>query len=137
MAKLVACLATVLCGCTSAPPPEPVRTIPAAWVQTEAELGTLQVGRVVQVTREAHEIKVGRDTGTVVVVFMSGGIPLFVPVGTRSYRHGEIYFRHVIQLKGTDQFIARDEYAVYEVGTCVAMRETPQLVVPAYPKACD
>ena len=133
---LLISIGVTLAGCANRPPPEPARISPVAWAQTEGELDRLPVGHVVQVTREVQQVKVGSDTDRT-FVFLYRGVPILIPISTRASLHGEAFFRHVIRLKGSGELIGRDEYAPFELGSCVAIRENPQLVVPAHAKACD
>ena len=47
------------------------------------------------------------------------------------------YYRHKIQLLQSGELITRDERHTFKVGDCVALRESPRIVVRAMDEACD
>ena len=52
-------------------------------------------------------------------------------------QHGNWYFHHGVKLTSNDLVVYRDEFYEYAVGECVALREKPFMLVPAYPSACE
>lgn len=135
-------------GCAappSVPPPQPV-----AWAQTPAEIGKLPVGRVlaVEVRNSYREVPLSaqqqRQLDVLPAVVPPSASPAALPLGyamaaalndlTEAPRGW--YYRHRIQLLQSGDVVTRDERHTFKVGDCVALRESPRIVVRAMDEAC-
>jgi hypothetical protein len=139
----------VCAGCAappSVPPPQPV-----AWAQTKDELGKLLVGRVVAV-----EVRNSYSEGPVpsaqasqldsmAALAAPAASPLALPIAyvvttalnDLSEAPRGWYYRHKIQLLLSGELITRDERHTFKMGDCVALRESPRMLVPAHAGACE
>ncbi len=138
MARTLCACAVVLAvlpGCVTR---SPERALPTAWAQTNEEIGKLPVGRVILVERVPFWPHGSGGTSAYAAVAPNAGVgSILVASLLTDALSAQWVYRHTIQLRGTEARIARDEYAVYKVGDCVAVRTTPDLLVPAAPGQCD
>jgi hypothetical protein len=124
-----------VCACAGL---QQARELPRAWSQTPDEVNKLPVGRVIAVERNVYFRDTRTSPGAAAGAMAVGpaaavvGIPII-----EGMRNGDWYYRHIVRLKGSGELVARDEYAAYKVGDCVALRMQPFLTVPALPGACD
>lgn len=146
----VLAVAMAVCtGCAappSVPPPQPV-----AWAQTKDEIGKLPVGRVVavEVRNSYREGPVpsaqASQLDSMAALAVPSASPLALPVAyvvtavlnDLSEAPRGWYYRHKIQLLQSGELIARDERHTFKMGDCVALRESPQMLVPAHVEACE
>ncbi len=125
----------VLPGCATQSPERP---LPTAWAQTNEEIGKLPVGRVILVERVPFWPHGSGGTSTYAAVAPKAGVgAILVASLLTDTLSAQWVYRHTVQLRGTEGQIARDEYTAYKVGDCVAIRTTPDLLVPAVPGQCD
>lgn len=145
-------LTVALAGCAgcatppSVPPPQPV-----AWAQTKDELGKLPVGRVVavEVRNSYREGPVPSaqtsQLDSMAALAAPAASPLALPIAyvmttalnDLSEAPRGWYYRHRIQLLQSGELITRDERHTFKMGDCVALRESPQMLVPAHVGACE
>ena len=134
--------------------------IPTSWAQQVDEKGKLPVGKVVAIVRwqgragapasASSEIWHGLIGILVVVPIALVTAPAVLAVcGVRDdgcekpRQHGVTpdakgnTFRHVVRLVGAREELIRDEHFSYKVGDCVALRHTPDMLVPALGDECN
>lgn len=138
MARTLCACAVVLAVLPGCATQSPQRPLPIAWAQTNEETGKLPVGRVILVERVPFLPHGSGGTGAYAAVAPKAGVgTILVASLLTDTLSAQWVYRHTVQLRGTEVQIARDEYAAYKVGDCVAVRTTPDLLVPAAPGQCD
>jgi hypothetical protein len=144
MSKALAILSFLLAleGCTSVKPPPKVE-VPIVWAQKPDEVGKLQTGKVVSVSLEQKDesdhFRAGTNTPIVVPI---GGVLFPMNVNTSGwpspFRKMQQFYRYSIKQKNSADIVYWDDFVVYPIGSCVALRDQPYpMIVPALPQACE
>ena len=131
----------VLCSCSTVIAPPEVE-VPTAWAQQPEELGKLRVGKVTAVriadfddTRDFMPVA----GGTTVVVINFVPVPISrpsLPGASSPFKRSQQFYRYTIQRKGAPDQEYWDDFVAYPVGSCLAAREKPKMVVPALAQEC-
>lgn len=156
---LAAFLSVSVVGCSTTPKEHP--SIPISWSQKPEERGKLLTGKVVAIVPWKSPDSVARSTGSEIGRYLIGTY-IVVPVallaspvvllacgmredgcdnqshdkyGVELDENGNV-FRHVVQLAGSQKEVIKDEFWSFRVGDCVALRETPDMLVPALRDEC-
>ena len=127
-------LLVVLVGCAST---QRNRDKPSAWAQEKSEVGKLQVGSVIGVEKVqfSKNPELARES-TDFAAAMYGPLAYAIGPTVTDWQHGDWYYRYAIKLASTGTIVYRNEFFEYNSGECVALREQPLMLVPAYPGAC-
>lgn len=114
------------------------REQPTSWAQTQAEVSELPVGRIVAVERMTY-VRPGQlsQGGMAGVAGAIGPAAIALAPVIDVAKNGDWFYRYSILLKSTNEIVQRDEFALYGVGDCVALRNQPYMVVPAFSGICD
>jgi hypothetical protein len=138
--------AAVLSGCTTVIPPPKVDR-PLAWAQQQEELGKLRAGKVVAVSLEqlddVEPTPHGPSgwTGSTTTVLVHGvlvQVPGYrIDLGQSKFKKSQQFYRYTVQRRGAVESEYWGDFVVYPIGSCVAMRERPEMIVPALPQECD
>lgn len=133
--RVVFLLSLVLAACSTTTH-QPSREIPRAWSQTADEEGKLPVGRVVAVEEQVWKGQSPPADSLYRWGMAFGVVGVLVASSVADLPNEESYYRYAVRLEGAGEIAVREEYALFKVGDCVALRTEPLLLVPALPKAC-
>lgn len=135
-------LVTALTACTTVKPPPNVSP-PVAWAQRPDEVGKLRTGKVVAIERATYDDsipQVGAKAATVVLPIGGVFIPLMMPPPSQSMSLRSVrqeYFRYTIQRSKSTDLEIWEDFVEYGMGSCLAARDQPKLIVPALPQECS
>ena len=129
-------------GCMTVKPPPKVE-VPIVWAQKPDEVGKLQTGKVVSVSLEQKDesdhFRAGTNTPIVVPI---GGVLFPMNVNTSGwpspFRKKQQFYRYTVKQKNSADFVYWDDFVVYPIGSCVALRDQPYpMIVPAISQTCE
>jgi len=150
-------VSAVTVGCSTTPKERP--SIPVSWSQKIEERGKLPTGKVIAIVPWKSPDSVSRSTGSEITKGLIGAyvvVPLALlaapaallvcsmrddgcnssnKYGVEPDENGNV-FRHVVQLSGSQKEVIKDEFWSFRVGDCVALREEPDMLVPALNNEC-